>query len=85
MRRSVGMIIFIIIVSAVIGSALSYGLSGLFPTGPVFNLFFKVFPFGIQQVTLNLGFLTLSFGITLSITGLTVLFVILALILLNRF
>lgn len=85
MRRSIGLIIFIVVVSAVLGSALSYVLSGVFPSGPVSNLFFKVLEFGIKPLTLNLGFMTLTFGIMLSITGLTVLFVILALILLNRF
>jgi len=85
MRRSIGLIIFIVIVSAVLGSGLSYAMVKVFPTGPVSNLFFKVLEFGIQPFTLNLGFMTLTFGIMLSITGLTVLFVILALILLNRF
>lgn len=84
MRRSVGIIIVMIIVSAVVGSALSHILSSIFPTGPVYNLLCKVFPFGIPQFMLNLGFLTLSFGITLSISGLTVLFIILAIILLYR-
>jgi len=85
MRRSIGLIILIIVVSAVLGSGLSYILAKVFPSGPVSNLFFKVLEFGIPQFTLNLGFITFVFGISLSITGLTILFVILALILLNRF
>ncbi|MCX8015031.1 MAG: DUF4321 domain-containing protein [candidate division WOR-3 bacterium] len=84
MRRSVGKIVLIIVVVAVIGAVLSYGLAGLFPSGPVYNLFFKVFSIGIKEFTLNLGFLSLTFGLSLSITGLTVLFIILALILLNK-
>ncbi|MCX7785430.1 MAG: hypothetical protein N2201_04280 [candidate division WOR-3 bacterium] len=85
MRRSVGLIIFIVIISAVIGSVLAYLLSALFPPGPVYNLFFKAIQIGIPQFTLNLKFMTLTFGIMFSITGLTILFIILTLIFLNRF
>ncbi len=85
MRRSVGLIIFIVIISAIIGSVLSYFLSALFPPGPVYNLFFKTIEIGIPQFTINLKFINLTFGLMFSITGLTILFIILALILLNRF
>jgi hypothetical protein len=84
MRRSIGIVILMIIVGAIIGSGLAYALAGIFPTGPVQKLLFQVFEIGIKQFTLNLGFLTFTFGINLAITGLTVLFVILALIILYR-
>ena len=85
MKRSVGIIILMIVVSALVGSGLSYMLAKIFPSGPVYNLLCNVFSFGIPQFMLNLGFLSLSFGLTLSISGLTILFIILAVILLIRF
>jgi len=84
MRRSIGMVILMIIVGAVIGSGLAYALSGIFPSGPVHKLLLQVFQIGVPQFTLNLGFITLIFGVNLAITGLTVLFIIVALILLYR-
>lgn len=85
MRRSVGLIIFVVIISAIIGSVLAHLLSTLFPPGPVYNLFFKAIQIGVPQFTINLKFITLTFGLMFSVTGLTILFIILALILLNRF
>ncbi|MCI0472953.1 MAG: DUF4321 domain-containing protein [Ignavibacteria bacterium] len=85
MRRSTGMVILFIVVSALIGSALSYVLANVFPSGPVYNLLFKVISFGIPQFTLDAGFLVFTLGLTLSITGLTILCVILAIILMIKF
>jgi uncharacterized membrane protein (UPF0182 family) len=85
MRRSTGMVILFIVVSALVGSVLSYILAGMFPSGPVHNLLFKVFSLGIPQFTLDIGFLTFTLGLTLSITGLTILCVILAIVLMFKF
>ncbi len=83
-RRNVGIIILVIVVSAIFGSVLSNFLGGLFPAGPVRNFFFKALQVGIPTLTLNLGFLTLNFGFTLAITTFTVIIVILSLYLLHR-
>lgn len=85
MRRKIGIIILMIMAGAVVGSGLSVVLAKIFPSGPVYNLLCNIFSFGIPQFVLNLGFLNLSFGLTLSISGLTILFVILAIILLIKF
>jgi len=85
MKRSIWLIVVMIIVSAVVGSGLSYLLAKIFPSGPVYNVLCKVFSFGIRQIALDIGFLNLTFGLTLSITGLTILFIILAVVLLVRF
>lgn len=85
MRRSVGMVILFIVVSALIGSVLSYILAGVFPSGPVHNFMFKIFSLGIPQFTLDVGFLTFTLGFTLSITGLTIVCVILAIVLMFKF
>jgi hypothetical protein len=84
MRRSIGMVVLMIIVGAIVGSGLAYALSGIFPSGPVHKLLFQVFQIGVPQFTTNLGFITFTFGINLAITGLTVLFIILAVIILYR-
>ncbi|MBS4016384.1 MAG: DUF4321 domain-containing protein [Candidatus Latescibacteria bacterium] len=85
MRRGIGIIILMIIVGAVVGSGLSFVLAKIFPSGPVYNLLCNVFSFGIPHFILNLGFISLSFGLTLSISGLTILFIILAVVLLIKF
>ncbi len=85
MRRSIGIIILMIVVGAVVGSGLSLVLAKIFPSGPVYNLLCNVFSFGIPQFMLNLGFLSLTFGLTLSVSGLTILFIILAIIILIKF
>jgi hypothetical protein len=83
-RRNVGTIIVATVVGAILGSALSYFLGGLFPQGPVRDFFFKALRIGIPNLALNLGFLSLSFGLSLSITTFTVIVVILFLYLLHR-
>ncbi|MEO0114247.1 MAG: DUF4321 domain-containing protein [candidate division WOR-3 bacterium] len=83
-RRNVGIIILAIVIGAIIGSVLSHFLGGLFPEGPVKDFFFKPLKIGIPQLTLNLHFLTIAFGFTLSISTFTVIVIILALYLLHR-
>lgn len=85
MKRSVWLIVVMLVVSAVVGSGLSYLLAKIFPSGPVYNVLCKVFSFGIRDINLDLGFINLTFGLTFSITGLAILFIILAVILLVKF
>ncbi len=85
MRRSFWFVFLVILVSAIIGSVFSHILAKIFPQGPAYNLFCNVFSVGIPQFVVNLGFLSFSFGLTLSISGLVVLFIILALIILLKF
>ncbi len=83
-RRNIGIIILAIVIGAIIGSVLSHFLGGLFPAGPVKDFFFKPLKIGIPQLTLNLHFLSITFGFTLSISTFTVIVIILALYLLHR-
>jgi hypothetical protein len=85
MRRGVGMVILMFVVAAIIGSGLAYVMANIFPTGPVHTLLFQVFSIGVPTFAVNLGFLTITFGISLAITGLTVLLMVLVLVLLFRF
>lgn len=83
--RSIGLLIVAIVVAAVSGSVISYFVSGVFPHGPVKDFFFKAVRFGVQDFVLNLGFATVSFGLSFYITTFTVLLVVLAIYLWYRF
>ncbi|MCS7258213.1 MAG: DUF4321 domain-containing protein [candidate division WOR-3 bacterium] len=85
MGRRTGTIIIILITSAILGSGISTILSRFFPEGPVYKILCQIFSVGIKNLTLNLGFFELSFSFTLSVSGLTILFIILAIILLIKF
>ncbi|MEO0009940.1 MAG: DUF4321 domain-containing protein [candidate division WOR-3 bacterium] len=83
--RSVGLLIVAIVVAAVSGSVISYFVAGVFPLGPVRDFFFKAVQFGVRELVLNLGFATVSFGLSFYITTFTVLLVVLAVYLWYRF
>ncbi len=83
--RSIGLLIVAIVVAAVSGSVISYFVSGVFPHGPVKDFFFKAVRFGVRDFVLNLGFATVSFGLTFYITTFTVLLVALAIYIWYRF
>jgi hypothetical protein len=83
-RRRISHVIVGIIIGGIIGSALSYLLSGIFPQGPVKNLFFSALKVGFKAVQINLGFFDFTFGIGINITLVTVIFVFLAIYLLHR-
>ncbi|MCX7732741.1 MAG: DUF4321 domain-containing protein [candidate division WOR-3 bacterium] len=83
--RSVGLLVLAIVVAAVSGSVISYFVSGVFPNGPVKDFFFKAVRFGVPEFVLNLGFATVSFGLSFYITTFTVLLVALAVYLWYRF
>lgn len=83
--RSIALLVLAVIVATVAGSVLSFFLSGLFPAGPVRDFFFKAVQVGISTATVNLGFVTITFGLTLSVTSFVVILVVLAVYLWYRF
>jgi hypothetical protein len=83
--RSIGLLVITIVVAAVSGSVISFFLSGIFPAGPVKDFFFKALEFGVRTVVLNLGFATLSFGLSFAITFFTIMLVLLGIYLWYRF
>lgn len=83
-QRKLGSIILGIVIGGIIGSALSHLLTGVFPSGPVKNFFFSALKIGFSAVQLNLGFFTLTLGMTLNITLLTVIFVFIFIYLLHK-
>ncbi len=83
-KRNFRTIFLGIIIGGIIGSALSYFLAGIFPPGPVKGFFFNALKIGFSTVHINLGFITLSFGLFFNITVLTVVFVFLMIYLLYK-
>ncbi|UCF70010.1 MAG: hypothetical protein JSW49_07355 [candidate division WOR-3 bacterium] len=83
-RRKLGHIVIGIIVGGIIGSALSSVLSGIFPKGPVKNLFFSALKIGFSAIEVNTGFFNFTIGLGLNITLVTVIFIFLAIYLLHK-
>ena len=83
-RRKLTNIIAGVIIGGIIGSALSYLLAGAFLKGPVKNFFFSALKVGFSTVQVNLGFFTFSFGLSINITFLTVIFIFLTIYLLHK-
>lgn len=83
--RSIGLLIIAIIITGVTGSVLSYFLSGLFPAGPVRDFFFKSVQFGVPTFVLNLGFASITFGLSFAITTFAVILFLLAIYFWFRF
>lgn len=73
-----------ILIGGIIGSALAYLLYGLFPLGPVKGFFFNALKIGFSTVHINLGFISISFGLFVNITVLTVIFIFLMIYLLHK-
>uniref|UniRef100_A0A7C4XEH9 DUF4321 domain-containing protein n=1 Tax=candidate division WOR-3 bacterium TaxID=2052148 RepID=A0A7C4XEH9_UNCW3 len=83
-RRNLRTVILGILIGGIIGSALSYLLYGLFPKGPVKGFFFNALKIGFSTFHINLGFISISFGLFLNITVLTVVFIFLMIYLLHK-
>ncbi|KPK68812.1 hypothetical protein AMJ87_11400 [candidate division WOR_3 bacterium SM23_60] len=83
-RRRLGNIILGLVIGGIVGSALSYLLSGAFPKGPVKNFFFSALKVGFDTVNVNVGFFSFSIGLSINITLLTVIFIFLAIYLLYK-
>ena len=83
-KRKLGHVITGIIVGGIIGSALSSLLSGIFPKGPVKNLFFSALKVGFSAIEVNLGFFSFTIGLGINITLVTVIFIFLIIYLLHK-
>ncbi len=83
-RRKIANIILGIVIGGIIGSALSYVLTGVFPKGPVKNFFFSALKVGFNTVKVSLGFFSFSLGLSINITLLTVIFIFLTIYLLHK-
>jgi hypothetical protein len=83
--RSIGLLVLIVIVAGIVGSVVSYYMSGVFPHGPVRDFFFKSLSVGIPTVTFNLGFAAFTFGLSFSMTTVAVLSIVLAIYLWYKF
>ena len=83
--RSVGLLVLAVIVAGIVGSVVSYFMSGVFPAGPVRDFFFKSLAIGIPTFTLSLGFASLTFGLSFAVTTVAVLLVVLAVYLWYKF
>lgn len=76
--RSIGLLVLAVVVAGVLGSALSYVLSSVFPEGPVRNFFFAAKPVGLGPFELDLAFIKLTLGLALSVNVLAVVLIALA-------
>jgi hypothetical protein len=83
--RSVGLLVLAVVIAGIVGSVVSYFMAGVFPRGPVRDFFFKSLAIGIPNFTLNLGFATLTFGLSFAVTTVAVLLVALAVYLWYKF
>ncbi len=83
-RRRLGNIILGVVIGGVVGSALSFLLSTVFPRGPVKNFFFSALKVGFDTVKIDIGFFSFSLGLSINITLLTVIFIFLAIYLLYK-
>jgi hypothetical protein len=83
--RSIGLLVLAVVVAGIVGSVVSYFMAGVFPHGPVRDFFFKSLAIGIPTFTLNLGFLTMTFGLSFAVTTVAVLLVVLAIYLWYKF
>ncbi|MEO0071204.1 MAG: DUF4321 domain-containing protein [candidate division WOR-3 bacterium] len=83
--RSIALLILAVVVAGISGSIVSYFLSGLFPSGPVRDFFFKSAQVGVPIFTINLGFATFTFGFSFSVTTFAVILIVFAIYLWYRF
>lgn len=83
--RSIGLLILAVVVAGISGSIISHFLSGLFPSGPVRDFFFKSAQVGVPTFTITLGFATITFGCSFSITTFAAILILFAIYLWYRF
>lgn len=83
--RSVGLLVFGIVVAGIVGSVVSHFLAGAFPAGPVRDFFFKSLDIGVPAFSVNLGFAKFTFGLAFSVSTFAVMLVLLALYLWYKF
>ena len=71
--RSIGLLVLAVVVAGIAGSVVSHFLAGVFPAGPVRDLFFRALDIGVPDFTLGLGFARLTFGLSFSVTTFAVM------------
>jgi hypothetical protein len=76
--RSIGLLVLAVVIAGVLGSALSFVLSSVFPAGPVRDFFFAAKPVAVGPFDLDLVFIKLTLGVALSINVLAIALVALA-------
>lgn len=84
-RRNPWIFVFIIVLGAIVGSAVGHILGIVLPQGAVKTVFLKALTVGIPTFTLNLAIIKLTFGFVLNINLVTVIFIILLAYLLRWF
>jgi hypothetical protein len=84
-RRNPWIFVVIIVLGAIVGSAIGHILGIVLPQGAVKTVFLKALTVGIPTITLNLAILKLTFGFMLHINLVTVIFIILLAYLLRWF
>ena len=72
-KHSFGFIIFVIILGAIIGTALGEILGLLLPEGVVEQFFLRSALFGFEPTTLNLGVFTVTLGFTMKLNGIGII------------
>jgi len=76
-RKNPWIFIFIIVLGAIVGSAIGHTLGLVLPQGAVKQIFLKSLSVGIPQFHLNLAIIGLTFGLTLNVNLITVIGIIL--------
>ena len=84
-RKNPWIFVFIIILGAIVGSGIGHVLGIILPQGAVKTVFLKALSVGIPTFTLNLAIINLTFGLTLNINLVTVIFIVLLAYLLRWF
>lgn len=66
-RRSLGYIALVLLLGAIIGTALGEIIALILPAGVVEQFFLRSAKVGFNPVSLNLGVFTITFGLTLKL------------------
>ena len=64
-KRSLGILILFLFLGAIIGSALGKLIALILPDGVVKQFFIRSATIGFDPVTINLGFISFTFGFTI--------------------
>lgn len=83
-KRKVGIIFLGIVIGSIVGSALSFILSNIFPKGPINSLLFKALRVGFSTVNIDVGFIVFTLGFYMNITLITIIFIFLMIYLLFK-
>ncbi len=76
-RKNPWIFVFIIILGAIVGSAIGHILGLVLPEGAVKQVFLKSISVGIPEFHLSLAIIGITFGLTLNINLITIIGIIL--------